>query len=775
LKEGVLRKAIAMAESRAPDGGIVVPRISDVLRTPEDLEKISAFKADFSRKKADVDARLREGLKEHLETTQLGMSTLVEGQKLVGQIKEEMKSIHDLCEQAQSIRKDFPQIDYLARVHRNFEATKAMQSGLASFNDDVAAVEQLLLEDDKDIENQPNLLEAHMRLTKLRDFRDEAMDQIKKANDTSLETTLIDWFQGLDTVIEIFDEHIGWICIDLINLVQRDNTGLIVRLAIVIASEEKNDQRVRALQEAQKDHQDLVSKFTSFTIGPKTIRGYKEKFLQAIESVAGAQFEATREPFLDDPPKLDKHVRWFFNDLFACKQGMQNLFPKKWKIFRTYVNIYHKQMHDFLLSFVNSDDLRPPNMLAIVHYIDEYYKKMKKLGVDQSELIPHVLDSREGDLVRDWRNLIIKALTEWIDRMYVTDRKAFISRSAEALEQDPSGHLRTKTLGDMWRMLREQTTAAGDSEREDVVEGVISAMFQALRTRQQQWERLIDDEVAKYKTPTYELTEGFAALQDWLVAISNDQIACIDDADANASDPSAQLGYLSRFRNDMKSLVSSKFLSTVASTELDLLRDGYVDLSTHCLHCFVDLIFKVDFRSTLTDLFVPGKWYEQTAVKRMTSTFDDYMNDYRDTLHPSLVDILVEEMSDALLLHYLSVIRTNKGVKFRRQDPFANKFRDDVLATFEFFGKYPNIFNETIKPKWKVVNFTVQLLESEKASVVSVYQQFKREFWDLQLSWVEGVLKTRDEWDRNMISGVKAAAAGIYVERGMETIMGKVK
>ena len=764
-----------MVDLNAADGGVVVPLISDVLRTPEDLEKISAFRAEFSRKKGDIDARLREGLKEHLETTQSGMSTLVEGQKLVGQIKEEMKSIHDLCEQAQGIRKDFPQIDYLARVHRNFEATKAMQSGLASFYDDVAAVRQLLEEDDRDIENQPNLLEAHMRLTKLRDFRDEALDQIKRAKDTSLETTLLEWFQELDPIIEIFDDHVGGLCIDLINLIQKDNTGIIVRLAVVIASEEKNDQRVRALQEAQKDHQDLVSKFTSFNIGPKTIRGYKEKFLQAIEGVARAHFEETRESFLDDPPRLDKHVRWFFNDLFACKQGMQNLFPKRWKIFKTYVDIYHKQMHDFLLSFVDSDNLRPPNMLAIVHYIDEYYKKMKKLGVDQSELIPHVLDSRESDLVREWRNLIIKALTEWIDRMYVTDRKAFISRSSEALEQDPSGHLRTKTLSDMWRMLREQTTAAGDSEREDVVEGVIGAMFQALRIRQQQWERVIDDEVAKYKTPTYELTEGFAALQDWLIAISNDQIACIDDADANTSDPSAQLGYLSRFKNDTTPLVSSKFLTTVASTELDLLRDGYVDLSTHCLNRFVDLIFKVDFRSTLTDLFVPAKWYEQTAVKRMTSTFDDYLNDYRDTLHPSLIDILVEEMSDALLLHYLSVIRTNKGVKFRRQDPFANKFRDDVLAAFEFFGKYPDIFNESIKPKWKVVNFTVQLLESDKASVVGIYQQFKQEFWDLQLSWVEGVLKARDEWDRNMISGVKAAAAGIYVERGMETIMGKVK
>ena len=764
-----------MAEDTQTDGGMVVARISDVLRTPEDLEKITMYKADFARKKADIDARLREGLKEHLETTQAGMSTLGEGQKLVGQIKDEMKSIHDLCEQAQAIRKDFPQIDYLARVHRNFEATKAMQSGLATFNEDVAAVEQLLLEDEKDLENQPNLLAAHMRLTKLRDFRDEAMDQIKKANDISLEQTLDDWFQGLDPIIEMFDDHVGGICIDLINLVQRDNTSLIVRLAVVIASEEKNDQRVRALQDAQKDHQDLVSKFTSFNIGPKTIRGYKEKFLQAIEGVARAQFDATRDTFLDDPEKIDKHVRWFFNDLFACKQGMQNLFPKKWKIFRTFVDIYHKQMHDFLISYVDSEDLRPPVMLAIVHYLDDYYKKMKRLGIAQDDLIPHVLDGREADLVREWRNLIIKALNEWIDRMYATDRKAFLNRSTDALEQDPSGHMRTKTLGDMWRMLREQTSAASDSQREDVVEGVITAMFVALKQRQQQWEKLIADEITKYKTPTEELQQGLATLQDWLVAIANDQIACIDDADANASDPSAQLGYLSRFKNDLTPLVSNKFLTTVAESELNSLRDGYVDLSTHCLNRFVDLIFKVDFRTVLPDFFVPAKWYQETTMKRMTTTFEDYMNEYRDLLHPSLLDIMVEEMSDALLLHYLTAVRTNKGVKFKRQDLFANKFREDVLTAFDFFGKNPDIFNETIKPKWKVVNFTVQLVESEKAMVVNVYTQFKHEFWDLQLSWVEGVLKTRDEWERSMINAVKSAAAAVHVERGMETIMGKVK
>ncbi|KAL2393478.1 Exocyst complex component sec6 [Exophiala dermatitidis] len=770
---------MATSVSATTSGGM--PRIQDALRTPEDLEKITGLKAEISRRKGDVDARLREGLQEHLDNTQNGMSTLSEGQKLVGQIKEEMKSIHDLCEQAQAIRRNFPQLDYLARVHRNFEATRAMQAGLDSFEKDCAYVQRLLEEDENDLDEQRNLLEAHMRLTRLRDFRDEALDQIRKGKDSSLEQTLLDWFQPLDNVVEMFDEHLGHICLNLMDLVQQDDrAGIIVRLAIVIASEEKNDARVRAIQDAQKDHQDLVSKFTSFTIGPKSIRGYKEKFLEAIKNVAESRFEVTREQFQADPDRLDKHTRWYFNDLVACRDGMQKLFPKKWRIFQTYVDIYHKQMHDFLISFVDAEDLRPPQMLGIVHYVDLYYTRMNKIGVPSAQLKPHVLDSREADLIREYRNIITKALTSWMDRMYVSDRKNFLARSPEAIEQDPDGHFRTKTLGDMWRMLHEQAQAAGDSAREDVVEGVMSAMFTALKSRQQQWERLIDEEVDRYKTnPTPELLETLQPLQDWLLAIANDQIACVDDAAGDIiDDPTAQKGYLTRFREDFARLPtppSAKFMSTNGTTELDALRDGYVDLATHCINCFVQLIFRVDFRTILTELFVPGKWYEQQAMQRITTTFDDYIGDYSSVLHPSLLDILIEELSDALLVNYLTAIKSNRGVKFRRGEPFPAKFRDDVLAAFAFFEKYPDSFNETIKPKWKAVNFTVQLLEADKVEVVAVYEQFKREFWDLQLSWVEGVLKTRDDWDRAMITAVKQAAATTYAERGLDTVMSRVK
>ncbi|BCS01242.1 SNARE-binding exocyst subunit SEC6 [Aspergillus luchuensis] len=756
--------------ARDDNGTVAMPRLEDILRHPEDLDKIMGLKAEYSRKKAAVDSQLREGLRDQLETVQRSINALTEGQRQVSKTKDELQGIDKLCAESQTSVEDFSQIDKLAKVQRNFEATLAMKKGLEEFSENLAAVEDLLREDDEDLENQPNLLRAHMQISKLRDFRDEAMDQIRKAQDPSSEETLADYFQGLDGVVDWFDDHLGTACMNLIPLVQSDNPGMVVRLAVVVMNEEKNDQTVRALQEAQKDHQDLADRFKSMNVGPKTVRGYKEKFLQAIEFYAQNQFEATKEDFLAEPDNLDKNFRWFFNDLYTVQQGMQPLMPKKWKIYKTYTEIYHRMMHDFFIGLINDPELPADNLLAIIHWTEKYYKKMNKLGWKQADLKPNILDDREPELIRQWQNIIIRAVEDWTNRITETDRKGLVERIPDSLDTNPEGCFRTKTLPDMWRMLHEQIMASGASSRTDVVEGIIDAMFRVLKARQVAWQTLIDEECAKYKAPGGDLLDGLQLLQDWLVAVANDQIACIDD-----NEETGQLGYLSRFKRDFETIVDPKYMASRAIPELDALRDGYVDLSTHCLTQFVELIFAVDFRTTIPDFFTQ-KWYGDFAVKRITSTFEDYMADYSPVLHPSLTDILVEELSDELLVKYLSSVR-NKGVKFRHNtDPYTDKFKDDVLTVFAFFQNYPDSFAGTIKMKWRLVDWLVRLLESEKGpALVAVYENFKTEYWDLQLSWVEAVLRTRDDFERSMISAVKAKAAELSVERGMETLMSKVR
>ncbi|CEJ60755.1 Putative Complex: Sec6p of S. cerevisiae and six other proteins [Penicillium brasilianum] len=758
-----------MAQNASADGTVSMPKLEDILRHPEDLDKISGLKAEYQRKKAAVDSRLREGLREQLEAVQRSIGILTEGQRQVSKTRDELQAIDKLCAESQESVEDFAQIDNLARIQRNFDATLMMKKGLENFGADLQEVEELLKEDDDDLENQPNLLKAHMQISRLRDFRDEAMDQIQKSQDSSSEETLTEYFEGLDSAIDWFDDHLGTACMNLIPLVQEDNRSMVVRLAVVVMNEEKNDDTVKALQEAQKDHKDLASRFKSMNIGPKTVRGYKEKFLKAIEFYAQNQFNATKDEFLENPDHLEKSFRWYFNDLFTVQQGMQPLMPKKWKIYKTYTDIYHRLMHDFLIESIDDPEIPADNLLQIIHWSDKYYKKMKKLGWNPAELQPNILDDREPELVRQWQSVIINAVEEWMDRIFDTDKKALVERQADALDTNADGYFRTKMQADMWRMLHEQIMAAGQSERADVVEGVIDAMFRALKSRQSAWQALLDDECNKAKAPNGD-NEGVQLLQDWLVGVANDQIACIDD-----NEETGQMGYLTRFKADIEPVVTAKYMATRAASELDALRDGYVDLSTHCLALFVDLIFTVDLSSVLTDLFTP-RWYGEFAIKRITTTFEDYMADYSPVLHPSLVDILVEELSDELLVRYLSSVR-NKGVKFRRQvDPFTDKFKDDVLTVFDFFQKYPDSFQSTIKQKWRLVDWLVRLLEAEKGqALVNVFESFKNEYWDLQLSWVEAVLRTRDDFERSMISSIKAKAAELSVERGTETIMSRVR
>jgi hypothetical protein len=745
-------------------------KLSELLRHPDDLDKISALKAEFSRKKAAVDSQLRAGLREQLETTQSGMNGLTDGQKTVQQIKDEMIKIDKICSESQNMISDFATINLVSQAHRNFGAVETMRRNLETFGERLAQIQEMLRQDDEDAENMPNLLAVHYELTQLRNIRDDAIEQIQRGDDPSLQSTLEDYFERLDGAIQWFDEHISLIARSLINLVVADNTSLVVRFALVIEAEEKSDQRVLALQEALKDHKEIAIRFQSITDGAKTVRGYKEKFLEYIKAIGESQFEESRKEFMADPSELEKSLRWYFNDLNTVRLGMVQLMPKKWKIYKTWTDIYHKLMHDFLIAIIEDPKTTSEHTLEVVGWPEKYYRKMNKLGFKQDELTPHVIDNRETELVRDFRALIIKFLDEWIGRIWAQEEKEFAERNVEGgnLEQDEYGYFRNKNLVDLWRMLRGQLDAAANSKRADVAEGVVDAMFQRLRQRQQSWQKMLEDEAARYESGKVVDLEGFQPLQDWLVATANDQIACIDD-----NEDEGRVAYLTDFRNKFSAIVSSQYMER-AEVELAALRDGYLDLSTWCITKFAQLVFAVDFKPVMPDFFT-SKWYTSTAMARMIATFEEYVSDYRQVLHHSLVDIFTEIFADELLIRYLSSVR-NKGAKIRRTDPFQDKIFDDLKTAFDFFNSLPNpAVGNSIKETWRVTEPFLQLLSVEKEAVPDTFEAFKSAYWDLQISWVEAVLRSRDDFERSMLNAVKARAAQMEVARGPETIMSKVK
>ncbi|KAK4555630.1 SNARE-binding exocyst subunit S6 [Recurvomyces mirabilis] len=783
--------------------------LSTLLKSPDDLQNLLSLKTDLLRKKSAVDTHLKTSLSTQLLTTTSGMTLLQTSTKTVQAIKEEMQKIDRLCAEQQAMIRDFPEINRMSVLQRNFGAVEGMRGHVVGFRERLEEVEGGLREDEGDLEVQEHLLVVHEGLSALREVREEAMEQVRGSDgaegesgmelienlvvDPETGATLGEYFRRLEEVVGWFDEHVFSACGNLIALVQAGCNGLVVRLGLVIEEEEGRDRRVKALREAQKEFGGVAKRFASMRAQQREVRGYKDRLLQAVKASAEVQFEGTKAAFDEDPDRLEKSCRWFFNDLNTVKLGLVDLLPRKWKIFRTYTRVYHQLMHDFLLQRLDDPQLTPAHMLAILNWVPKYYEKVRRLGVDTDSLVPSVIDDREPELVREYRSLIMKAVEEWMDRMARADSRSFSARDETSLDQDAEGYLHTKSLGDMWTMLREQLAVAQASGRADVVEGVVDAMIRALKLRQKMWEGLVDAEFKKISEQASvpgsapSEIEGLSAYQDWLVAIANDQITNIDD------DPAAEIpttSFLTRFKSDFEPLVSPSYPVTIAP-ELESLTNAYIDLASHCMHLFASLLFTTDFRTVVRTGFFTPAWYAaagtQGAMKQITTTFDDYLqgeNPVSLVLHPSLREILLEELSDALLLSYLSapLLRPPPpgGIKFRRQDPFTDLIRQDILTVFAFFQTYPDTF-PLVKDKWRAVNAFESLISAPKVAegggsgVVEAFVGVKQGWWDVQLGWVEAVLRCRDDFERGMVSGVKGAAGGVEVERGVETVLGRVR
>lgn len=257
--------------------------------------------------------------------------------------------------------------------------------------------------------------------------------------------------------------------------------------------------------------------------------------------------------------------------------------------------------------------------------------------------------------------------------------------------------------------------------------------------------------------------------QEWLIALANDQIICIDDED----DINGRASFVTVFEREVVPLVSQQYSSDRLPAQVDELKNGYIDISSKCIQIFCQLIFLTDFKPILVKFFTPD-WYNKTDMASIIATFRDYLNDYMDQVHRSLRDLLIDSLADELLIQYLSAVR-NKGVKFRRTDQFVAKMKDDLITAFDFFREYGQQGMEILQ-RWRAVEYFLKLLESDKSQVPFAYEEFKYNYKDVHISWVEAVLRTRDDFERSMLNAVKAKAAETVAEDAPDDpIMGRVK
>ena len=221
--------------------------IGEYLQSPDDLAKVAAFRKKLEKEKASIDARLKTGVKEQLESTRDALRKLLGTRTNLQAIKDEMSTIDGLGRNPQNSIATFDQIARVSMAHRNFEQVEEMVNSLTEMHSKLDTLEEMLYSDKKDILGPArNLLSLHFHLNQLENFRNQTLHQAKKASPGS-RLTLSKWFERLDKFIEDFDGYFASLSKNILPIVRAGHSEVVVKIVKIAELEGKEDEKVGIL------------------------------------------------------------------------------------------------------------------------------------------------------------------------------------------------------------------------------------------------------------------------------------------------------------------------------------------------------------------------------------------------------------------------------------------------------------------------------------------------------------------------------------------------
>jgi len=489
---------------------------------------------------------------------------------------------------------------------------------------------------------------------------------------------------------------------------------------------------LRFVQKAAKV--DAALKFKSLVATARVLKHYRSKIVKAITESIQAKFEDAYQRDEKDPIHFLKDISWMYQDLIRIEKDVVPCFPPDYDIYSHYIREYHKALNTIVKRLANSKT-DANLLLSLFEWLKEYKENMKELNVSMDLLDPPLLDGKEQTLVEDYTQLIVRKLDEWSNNLIKTEIAEFTKRENPP-EVDSTGLYETQGTVILFQMVNQQIDLATGSGQGAILARVVGEINRVMRGLQDKWVKTIEAELKKQTDKPDEVAGG---LVEYCIALANDQIKSADYAEA----------LLAR----LEPLVHEKYRAPISERLNDAV-DGYLDVAKKCIQTLIDIVFN-DLKPATKTLFGQA-WYEG-SMQQIVETIRDYMSDYQAYLNPSLLELLIEDLLDALLITYLNALANSPKLKMSTA---AQRFRDDIVEIRLFFTSLKPA--QEIDSSLEVLELILALLEASKDIVFLSYWSFAKVHGP-NLAFVEGLMKSRGDFDRAAVGDV------------MESIRRKVK
>ncbi|KAL3232922.1 Exocyst complex component SEC6 [Nakaseomyces bracarensis] len=758
--------------------------LGDLLKDELTIERIRDLKEQLLKEKSTIDYQLGKESTKNFEDVKESIQLLSISQKDINEIQEQLAKVKKLSNDSKSAISRYDIIFESTKIYEKINITSDIYDKIIGFNDVVESVNRMLdteLAQDGLETGCPYLLQIHYLLTMIRNFQDQMTVMANVASDDA-QRTCQKLFSRVPGLIDKFDQLLESLIYDIVEMIRAENFSLVVRLFKIIDVEEREDLRLEAVRniikkkeiEAEKStykklpnsknigrlemmdkrnneaveyptNEGLYREIMNGTITTRVMtRGYKNLLMNKIRQSIQDMFIEVRKEYQGDKRfEVLSNLDWVFNELLVVKDYLTKYTPPYWNIFDKYYEFYYDEIHILINELVESE----PETIIILDIIDfdKTFQNtlVKDFGFKKKDTKTVIGEEQKETLFKDYLNLIVVKMTEWLGNLENTEFQTFKERTIPP-HSDSENLLLLDGTKTCFQMFSQQVEVAAGSSQAKILVGVIDKFSDLIGRRLDRWISVVDEEVRaliKYNElydidphtipPENEVPGG---LFEYVIALANDQMRAADYATAIGTKYGAMV---------------TKAYEKEIQGHIDTILDKFADVSQVCISALLTIIFD-DLKIPYAEIFSKS-WYKGSQAQQISDTISEYLEDIRVLMNPVLYGLFMERVIENTILGYIGALKYEHSIK-NKNNKFLECVKRDFEIFYKLFTKYIGASDETIeivKEKFEVMDYFMDLCCEPVDSIIDIWSRFLQRYPDVPIVILEFVLRCRKDVDKS--------------------------
>lgn len=374
--------------------------VMDVLKRPEQLEKVAKYQRQVALKKASVDAFVKTALQSQLDGVRKGLELLRTAQSDVEKVKTGLEGFETHFQ-------NLPKLDEIKeenRRHSQFVTAKDNLKNIFSVPEYVTKT--------KDWISEGKLLFAAKSLAELENSRDDLMFELhKQSADSKSDMALLSmYFEEVSGLSTLMEKQIRLVLARTLNTVRKDPTVIVTALRVVE-------------QEEARDAAALIRQKQSGFICPNRPKQWKAMAMEVLKSNIESRIEGTQTDEREDNKMwLVRHLemtRQLLNeDLRVVRTLCAPCFPPSWRIVESFTSMYRSCLQAHIEDLVAQN----PEGNELVTLLGWVLNTYPELGLPVPLLPGPVVHT----LQQKYLAHIKQNLSAWMDRTLAKEKEDWV-------------------------------------------------------------------------------------------------------------------------------------------------------------------------------------------------------------------------------------------------------------------------------------------------------------------------------------------------------------